>query len=124
MNKVFYKILTPEEWERASQSGIIETDLDTKDGFIHLSTAQQMAATLAFYFSDQDKVILLQPDYEVVKDKLKYETTKPEDRRQSAFPHLYGKLKVSQITQIWHLERGAFILPEDILLRVESYETT
>ena len=33
MNKEFYKILTPEEWERASETGIIETDLDIKDGF-------------------------------------------------------------------------------------------
>tara|TARA_B100000768_G_scaffold78679_1_gene74787 strand:- start:1891 stop:2265 length:375 start_codon:yes stop_codon:yes gene_type:complete len=124
MNKIFYKILTPEEWEKASLSGIIETDLDIKDGFIHLSTAQQLAATLAFYFANQDKAILLQPDYEAVKDKLKYETTKLGDRRQSAFPHLYDKLEVSQITQIWHLERGAFILPEDILLQVERHDTT
>ena len=49
MNKEFYKILTPEEWERASETGIIETDLDIKDGFIHLSTSRQLAATLAFY---------------------------------------------------------------------------
>ena len=124
MNKIFYKILTPEEWEKASLSGIIETDLDIKDGFIHLSTAQQLAATLAFYFANQDKAILLQPDYEAVKDKLKYETTKLGDRRQSTFPHLYDKLEVSQITQIWHLERGAFILPEDILLQVERHDTT
>jgi len=124
MNKIFYKILTPEEWEKASLSGIIETDLDIKDGFIHLSTAQQLAATLAFYFANQDKAILLQPDYEAVKDKLKYETTKLGDRRQSEFPHLYDKLEVSQITQIWHLERGAFILPEDILLQVERHDTT
>ena len=72
MIKEFYKILTPEEWERASETGIIETDLDIKDGFIHLSTSRQLAATLAFYFADQDRVILLQPNYEAVKDKLKY----------------------------------------------------
>ena len=120
MSKVFYKILTPKEWDRASQSGIIETDLDIKDGFIHLSTAQQLAATLAFYFTDQDRAILLQPDFEAVKDKLKYETTKPEDRRQSTFPHLYDKLKVSQIIKMWPLERGAFKLPDEILLQLEK----
>ena len=120
MSKEFYKILTPEEWERASETGIIETDLDIKDGFIHLSTSRQLAATLAFYFADQDRVILLQPNYEAVKDKLKYETTKPEDRRQSTFPHLYDKLKVSQIIKMWPLERGAFKLPDEILLQIEK----
>jgi uncharacterized protein (DUF952 family) len=120
MNKEFYKILTPEEWERASETGIIETDLDIKDGFIHLSTSRQLAATLAFYFADQDRVILLQPNYEAVKDKLKYENTKPQDRRQSKFPHLYDKLKVSQISKMWSLERGAFKLPDEILLQLEN----
>jgi uncharacterized protein (DUF952 family) len=119
MSKEFYKILTPEEWERASETGIIETDLDIKDGFIHLSTSRQLAATLAFYFADQDRVILLQPNYEAVKDKLKYENTKSQDRRQSKFPHLYDKLKVSQISKMWSLDR-AFKLPDEILLQLEN----
>ena len=62
MSKEFYKILTPEEWERASETGIIETDLDIKDGFIHLSTSRQLAATLAFYFADHE-VQYLVTDY-------------------------------------------------------------
>ena len=63
---------------------------------------------------------MLQPDYGAVKDKLKYETTNPEDIRQSTFPHLYGKLKVSQIIKMWPLERGAFKLPDEILLQLEK----
>jgi uncharacterized protein (DUF952 family) len=30
-----YKILTVREWDMAQKSGFINTDLDTKDGFIH-----------------------------------------------------------------------------------------
>ena len=47
-----YKILRPSEWEEASQTGQINTDLDRGDGFIHLSAAYQLNATLSFFFKD------------------------------------------------------------------------
>ena len=40
-NKV-YKVLRAKEWEAASDTGKIITDLDNEDGFIHLSTAVQL----------------------------------------------------------------------------------
>ena len=52
MNKQVYKILTISEWTEAKTLGEIETALDRNDGFIHLSTAQQLAGTLAFYFKN------------------------------------------------------------------------
>ena len=56
LDNQIYKALTLEEWERAQASGIITTDLDKKDGFIHLSTATQLNATLSLYFSPQTPV--------------------------------------------------------------------
>ena len=40
MRNVF-KVLTTEDWNRSQKSGYISTDLDKKDGFIHLSFANQ-----------------------------------------------------------------------------------
>ena len=57
-----YKILRTDEWELASSSDQIVTDLDTEDGFIHLSTATQLAGTLSFYFKESDAVFLHQID--------------------------------------------------------------
>jgi len=37
-----YKILTLEEWENASKTGFVITELDKKDGFIHLSSLLSM----------------------------------------------------------------------------------
>ena len=59
MNNV-YKILREYEWEEAKESGQIITALDKQDGFIHLSTASQLAVTLAFFFKESDSLQLLQ----------------------------------------------------------------
>ena len=122
MTDKVYKVLRADEWETASNTGKIITDLDNGDGFIHLSTAVQLAATLSFFFQDSDEVILLQLDLEKLdKDKLLYEEPYPnEGKRKSAFPHLYSELRTDQIANVWILERGAFNLPEEVLLQVEN----
>ena len=95
MTDKVYKVLRANEWETASNTGKIVTDLDNVDGFIHLSTAVQLAATLSFFFQDSDEVFLLQLDLEKLdKDKLLYEEPYPnEGKRKSAFPHLYSELR-------------------------------
>jgi uncharacterized protein (DUF952 family) len=122
MTDKVYKILRANEWETASNTGKIVTDLDNVDGFIHLSTAVQLAATLSFFFQDSDEVFLLQLDLEKLdKDKLLYEEPYPnQGKRKSAFPHLYSELRTDQIANVWILERGAFNLPEEVLLQVEN----
>ena len=60
-NQNVYKILSIREWDEAQQLGYINTDLDKKDGFIHFSNANQLAASLELYFSDHEEVILLLP---------------------------------------------------------------
>ncbi len=52
LDNQIYKVLTLNEWEKAQASGVIITELDIKDGFIHLSTAAQLNATLSLYFDN------------------------------------------------------------------------
>ena len=121
-----YKVLKSDEWAEALSTGKIITDLDKRDGFIHLSTASQLAATLFFYFQDSEEVILLQLDLDKInKDKLLYEEPYPnEGKRKSPFPHLYSELRTDQIANVWTLERGAFKLPETVLLQSENLLVT
>ena len=51
MTNDVYKILTEEEWRQGKASSKIITKLDLKDGFVHLSTASQLNASLSLYFS-------------------------------------------------------------------------
>ena len=117
-----YKVLRVNEWEEASRTGVIVTELDVEDGFIHLSTAVQLAATLSLYFEASEQVFLLELDMKKIdNDKLIFEEPYPNNGiRKSAFPHLYSKLTTKQISNVWSLKRGAFILPEEVLLQSEN----
>jgi len=116
-----YKILSSTEWEDASESEIIITELDKKDGFVHLSTAKQLSATLALYFSHCQEVILLRILSETLKDKLVYEYPDSKERTVK-FPHYYGELKKSYIEKNWALKRRAFEVPKEILLEAEAQQ--
>lgn len=115
-----YKVLTVEQWEQAKISGSIITELDKKDGFIHLSTAAQLNATLALYFAKEKTVVLLQIDHPQTHDKLKFESPVPPGNRTSSFPHYYGDLNTNAISKIWNLGRGAFEIPIEVMLQAEG----
>jgi uncharacterized protein (DUF952 family) len=120
MKENLYKILTPEEWNKSKISGLITTELDQIDGFIHLSNASQLSATLALYFSEHEEVILLLPELKHIRDKLIYEAVDAKSKRSGKFGHLYAELKVADISKSWVLKRNAFEIPEDILLEAET----
>ena len=117
-----YKILRTNEWEEASLTGSILSEVDTKDGFIHLSTAVQLAATLSFFFKDSETAFLLQLDMEKIDiNKLIFEEPYPNDGlRKGSFPHLYCELTTGQISKVWTIERGAFSLPQEVILQAEN----
>lgn len=115
-----YKVLTVEQWEQAKISGSIITELDKKDGFIHLSTAAQLNATLALYFAKEKTAVLLQIDHSQIHDKLKFESPVPPGNRTSSFPHYYGDLNTNAISKIWNLGRGAFEIPIEVMLQAEG----
>jgi len=113
-----YKVLTLQEWEGASKTGLVITDLDQQDGFIHLSSASQLNVTLALYFSQEEQVVLLQIKESEIAQDLTYEIS---GKRGGQFAHLYGELSTKKISQFWHLDRSAFNLPNDVMLQAEKY---
>ena len=115
-----YKVLTLDEWSRAQTSGLIITELDKEDGFIHLSTASQLNATLSLYFPKEESVVLLQIDHALTHQQLKFETPSPLGNRNSSFPHYYGDLNTNFVSNIWHLNRGAFEIPIEVMLQAEQ----
>ena len=117
-----YKVLTTEEWELANSKGFIFTELDNKDGFVHLSSSKQLASTLSLYFSKFEEVILIQLSYEQIKSNLKLESVGPSSKRSGSFYHLYGDLNIKHACKVWNLNRGAFALPEEVLLQAELPE--
>ena len=117
---MIYKVLTLDEWNQAKDSGTIINDVDKNDGFVHLSTARQLNATLSMYFQDSSKVMLLEVSHIKVKKILKYEPTNSGSSRKGFFYHLYGELLIEYISKFWLLERGAFNIPDEILIQAEA----
>jgi uncharacterized protein (DUF952 family) len=115
-----FKVLTLKEWDQSQTSGYIVTELDQKDGFVHLSFLSQLNVTLSLYFAEEEEVVLLQLDQSKVKNNLKYETPVPSGKRMGAFPHYYGELHANTVSNIWQLKRNAFEVPIEILLQAEE----
>ena len=74
--KTIYKLMTASEWEAARAEGVYRgSEQDQRDGFIHLSTAAQIAETARKYFSGVPDLVLLAVDVEVLE---KLHTPHPE----------------------------------------------
>jgi uncharacterized protein (DUF952 family) len=84
-----YKILPRAEWDAAAAGGAYAGSADdARDGFIHLSAADQAQATADKYFRGQAGLVLVAFEAEALGPALKWEPS----RGGALFPHLYGPL--------------------------------
>tara|TARA_B100000768_G_C11228817_1_gene354096 strand:- start:320 stop:691 length:372 start_codon:yes stop_codon:yes gene_type:complete len=120
---MIYKVLTLNEWQSAKESGTIVTEIDQNDGFVHLSTSSQLSATLSMYFKALSEVMLLQINFNKVEKMLKLEATSPNSSRKGSFYHLYGELLIEHVSKYWLLDRGAFNVPDEILVQAEAVDS-
>jgi uncharacterized protein (DUF952 family) len=89
-----YKICDEALWGAAKASGrFLGTADDARDGFIHFSTAPQLAGTAAKHFAGRTDLILLAVDGEALGRDLKWERSRGGD----LFPHLYGALDCTAV---------------------------
>jgi uncharacterized protein (DUF952 family) len=99
-----YKICERRLWQRAEAERTFGGSADdTRDGFIHFSTADQLAETAAKHFANQTGLMLIAVDAERLGPQLKWEPS----RGGALFPHLYAALPL-------HAVRWARPLPDEI----------
>jgi len=99
-----YKICTAAEWHAAEHAGAYSgSAVDHRDGFIHFSTAEQMAETAAKHFAGQRDLVLVSVDAAKLGDRLKWEPS----RGGALFPHLYGELSLYCVLRVDSLPLGA-----------------
>ena len=110
---IVYKILLEKEFlTLKNQKVLYGSTIDKKDGFIHLSTANQLKETLEIHFSKSKNVYILA--FESTRlDGLVWETSRNND----LFPHLYGKIHFKNIDKKIFLKKnhGHFLIPIDFL---------
>lgn len=99
-----YRLLAPDAWENAVRSDrFLGSEHDLRDGFIHFSTAAQVAETAARYYAQQSPLLLLWVDTSALGDSLRFEPS----RGGALFPHLYAELPVSAVVRVDSLSLGA-----------------
>jgi uncharacterized protein (DUF952 family) len=89
-----YKICEQALWRAAEAEGRFHgAPVDARDGFIHFSTAAQLAETASKHFAGQSGLILVAVDAELIGKQLKWERSRGGD----LFPHLYAALPLKAV---------------------------
>ena len=91
---VAYKVLTATEMAALLNDGRFSGALiDLADGYIHLSTAEQLAGTIAKHFAGQSGLHLAAVDLDRLGDSVRWELS----RGDQLFPHIYGELPMAAV---------------------------
>ena len=96
-SSVAYKVLTASEWAQFERDGVFAgSSVDLTDGFIHLSTADQLEGTLAKHYAGQSGLVVVAVDLATLGDAVRWEAS----RGDALFPHMYGVLPGVAVTSV------------------------
>ncbi len=94
MAETAFKIFTAAQWAQFQADGIfLGAPIDLADGYIHLSTADQVQGTLDKHFAGQDGLVIAEIDLALLGDLIKWEPS----RGGALFPHIYGPLPMHTV---------------------------
>lgn len=89
-----FKILTADQWAQFQAEGIfLGAPVDIADGYIHLSSADQLQGTLDKHFAGQSGLMIAEVDLLMLGNSVKWEMS----RGDALFPHVYGPLPMAAI---------------------------
>ncbi len=111
MTPIIFKVCDLEAWSCAKQEGRFSgAPVDLADGYIHFSTAAQLAETLAKHFTGREDLVLVAVHTAELGPGLRWEPSRGGD----LFPHLYEDLTMAHVA--WEaplpLENGRHVLPD------------
>lgn len=108
---VAYKILTVGQLEKLLGDGTFAgAPIDLADGYIHMSTGDQVRETLDKHFADQHHLAIATIDLDALGEAVKWEVS----RGGVLFPHLYGELPLSVVLAygpVNYDDGGILVLP-------------
>jgi len=91
---LIYKICPRALWRDAERDGVFRgAPVDRADGYIHFSTADQVAETAARHFAGEQDLVLVAVDAAALGPALKWEPS----RGGALFPHLYDELQLEAV---------------------------
>ena len=94
MTGIAFKIFTADQWAQFTADGLFHgAPIDIADGYIHMSTAQQLGETLAKHFAGQNSLVVAEVNLGDFGVALKWEVS----RGGALFPHLYAPLPMRAV---------------------------
>lgn len=86
---IAFKIFSAEEWRAFVEAGAFAGSADDRrDGFIHMSTAEQAEETVAKHYANVAGLVIAAFDVEALGAAVRWEPS----RGGALFPHAYGAL--------------------------------
>ncbi|MEO1280459.1 MAG: DUF952 domain-containing protein [Pseudomonadota bacterium] len=120
--RVIVKVMPKPEWTRALALGTYAgSPDDARDGFIHLSTPQQLSGTLEKYYKGQSDLVAIAYSPDELGDGLKWEISRGGER----FPHLYGMLPANASLPVFDVftgDDGIPLVPTELLQRTTTQQ--
>lgn len=107
---IAYKILTAGEMAALETGSFAGAPIDLADGYVHLSTCDQLTETVDRHFAGRSDLWIAAVDLDALGDAVKWEPS----RGGALFPHLYAALPLSAVIAYGPLEReddGSVRLP-------------
>lgn len=91
---IIYHVTGTNEWNNANLVGFYEAPSLAAEGFIHCSTAGQVAGVLDRYFKGRTDLVKLVIDTDKLENALRFELA-PSINEE--FPHVYGVINLDAV---------------------------
>lgn len=98
---IAYKVLTADQMRALEADAFAGAPIDLADGYIHLSTRDQLTETVDRHFAGQSDLWVAAIDLDALGDSVKWE----ESRGGALFPHIYGTMPLDVVIAYGELER-------------------
>ncbi|WP_137752597.1 DUF952 domain-containing protein [Sphingopyxis sp. L1A2A] len=92
-----FKVLTQQQWADFERERVFRgAPVDIADGYIHLSTDEQLESTISKHFAGQSPLMIAEVDLILLGDAIRWE----EARGGDLFPHLYAELPIHAVVSL------------------------
>jgi len=98
---IAYKVLTADQMRALEADAFEGAPIDLADGYIHLSTRDQLTETVDRHFTGQSDLWVAAIDLAALGDSVRWE----ESRGGALFPHIYGAMPLDVVIAYGELER-------------------
>ncbi|KIQ20706.1 glutathione S-transferase [Rhodococcus sp. Leaf7] len=100
MTEILVHMCTEAEWQESVTAGVVAPPSLQEQGFVHLSTPQQVHLPANRLFSGRRDIVLLAVEPARLNARLEWEPGVPGDPESMLFPHAYGPIPLTAVVDV------------------------